>query len=85
MLIFLIWFQLFLQGESDLEESTDEDDELKEINGGNFSRIDFIIWSKEPLTFSFFFDILSFSLSFILDRCSIAIEQQLCPARSFQN
>lgn len=50
MLNFLIWFQLFLQDGSDLEESTDEDDELKEINGGNFSRINFISLSKGLLT-----------------------------------
>lgn len=30
-----VFFQLFLQNQPDLEESTDEDDELKEINKGN--------------------------------------------------
>ena len=33
--ISFIIFQLLLQDESDVEGSTDEDDELKEINGGN--------------------------------------------------
>lgn len=33
-LLDVFFFQLFLQGESALEESADEDDELKEINGG---------------------------------------------------
>ena len=37
------FFQLFLQGESDLEGSTDEDDELKEINGGNLESCSFIL------------------------------------------
>lgn len=31
----ILFFQLFLQNGSDLEESTGEDDELKEINKGN--------------------------------------------------
>lgn len=39
----LFFFQLFLQGESDLEGSTDEDDELKEINGGNLESCSFIL------------------------------------------
>lgn len=37
-----VLIQLFLQDESDLEESADENDELKEINGGNVCRVYFI-------------------------------------------
>lgn len=32
---FVFFFQVFLPENSDLEENTDEDDELREINAGN--------------------------------------------------
>lgn len=42
----MFFFQLFLQNEPDLEESTDEDDELKEINKGNRIIIQFYSAAK---------------------------------------